>query len=672
MFTASRRFRALAARIGTLTCNAAAAIGQRRRRGPHRRGERRLRRDAAVEHNTLACSCSGFSGRGADRARSQPSQGPYGRLRRVQWRVWRARSAKRMRLSHECEHARGEPQSRPALTSHRPGQEHARIATICSVLAIVVATLCPLQSASAQLSVGSAFTYQGLLKNAQGPVNGPVDIELRLFDAPTFGAQQGPAQHFPGVQVSQGQFTVVADFGTLPFTGSRRWIQAFVNGTPLSPRQEVTPAPYALFALNGNPGPQGPPGAAGPVGPAGPQGLIGPAGPSGPAGPQGPQGNPGPQGPAGPPGDAGSDALWQVNSNDMYYSAGRIGLGTSFPSATLHIIEGTSGFGLILPGLRVQQNPESPNIIGGSLANEITSAAVGSTVAGGGRGTLPNRVQDSYCTIGGGLGNTAGFGDLSGRFATIGGGADNLANASFATVAGGSTNWAKGQASAVMGGSSNIAFGPRSAVLGGFSNTAAGAVSLAAGTRAKADHDGSFVWADNSNPFEDTTSSANNQWTARCSGGVRFYSDQSRLTGVILSPGAGAWSSASDVNLKENFTPVDAQDILRRVSTLPITSWNYKSQGRDVAHIGPTAQDFMQAFALGDDEHYISSVDSDGIALAAIKGLHEVVQQRHVTIERQSVIIDDLSARLRALEERMAAFLGSRTSADSVSGGTDK
>ncbi len=548
----------------------------------------------------------------------------------------------------------------------------ARSSKNWSVVVLLVAALCPMQRASAQLAVGSAFTYQGLLRNAQGPVSGSVDLELRLFDAPTFGAQQGPTQLFPGFQVSQGQFTVVADFGTPPFSGSRRWIQAFVNGSPLSPRQEVTPAPYALFALNGNPGPQGPPGATGPVGPAGPQGLIGPIGPIGPAGPQGPHGAPGPQGLTGPPGPAGSNALWQVNGTDMYYNGGRIGLGITTPQAALHIAEGTSGIGLILPGLRVQQSTESPNLIGGSSANSISESAVGGTIAGGGRSSLVNRIEDRYGTIGGGLGNTAGVGGDVGGFATVAGGAQNSARGANSFIGGGQFNIAAGQNATIAGGVSNSAGGSISMVLGGRQNSAMGAVSLAAGTRARADHDGSFVWADNSNPFEDTTSSANNQWTARCSGGVRFYADQSRLTGVILPPGAGAWSSASDVNLKENFTSVDAQGILRRLSTLPITSWNYKSQGRDVAHIGPTAQDFMQAFALGDDEHYISSVDSDGVALAAIKGLHEVVQQKHATIERQSAIIDDLSTRLRALEDRMAELSGSRTSVDSASGGTDK
>lgn len=80
---------------------------------------------------------------------------------------------------------------------------------------------------------------------------------------------------------------------------------------------ELLSVPYALYSVNGTPGPAGPtgaPGPAGPSGPAGPTGASGPAGPQGaagvqgPAGPQGatgPQGNVGPAGPAGPQGAAG-------------------------------------------------------------------------------------------------------------------------------------------------------------------------------------------------------------------------------------------------------------------------------------------------------------------------------------------------------------------------------
>lgn len=57
---------------------------------------------------------------------------------------------------------------------------------------------------------------------------------------------------------------------------------------------------------------------------------------------------------------------------------------------------------------------------------------------------------------------------------------------------------------------------------------------------------------------------------------------------------------SSDRNVKEHFAPVDVQQILETVATLPITSWNYKEENSSVRHIGPMAQDFAAAFGVGD------------------------------------------------------------------------
>jgi hypothetical protein len=62
------------------------------------------------------------------------------------------------------------------------------------------------------------------------------------------------------------------------------------------------------------------------------------------------------------------------------------------------------------------------------------------------------------------------------------------------------------------------------------------------------------------------------------------------------------------------------------VAGLPISTWSYEAQGSDVRHIGPMAQDFARAFGVGDDERHITSIDADGVALAAIKGLNERVE----------------------------------------------
>ncbi len=67
--------------------------------------------------------------------------------------------------------------------------------------------------------------------------------------------------------------------------------------------------------------------------------------------------------------------------------------------------------------------------------------------------------------------------------------------------------------------------------------------------------------------------------------------------------------------------PVDDTSILAKLSTLPIDAWQYKTE-RGVRHLGPMAQDFYAAFGAGEDDRHITSIDEDGVALAAIEALH--------------------------------------------------
>ncbi len=94
--------------------------------------------------------------------------------------------------------------------------------------------------------VGTAFTYQGQLKQDGMPVDGAVNFVFRLFDAETNGTQVGSNVVRNGVAVAKGLFTVELDFGVEVYDGSARWLQASVNAVPLSPRQPLTPTPYAL------------------------------------------------------------------------------------------------------------------------------------------------------------------------------------------------------------------------------------------------------------------------------------------------------------------------------------------------------------------------------------------------------------------------------------------
>lgn len=257
---------------------------------------------------------------------------------------------------------------------------------------------------------------------------------------------------------------------------------------------------------------------------------------------------------------------------------------------------------------------ESATVAGGT-GNSV-SAPYG-TIAGGGlnsdNSTSPNRVTDSYGTVGGGGNNQAGNGTTS------------LTDSTYATVAGGLSNTASGPYASVAGGRINTASGAYATVPGGYANTASGLLSFAAGRQAKATQSGSFVWGDNTAAY--ISSTAPNQFIARASGGVRFYSNAPATTGVSLPAGGGAWSNLSDRSMKDNFAAVDSRGILERVASMPIQRWNYKSQDASVKHIGPTAQDFAAAFGVGENDTTISTVDADGVALAAIQGLYQENQQ---------------------------------------------
>ena len=109
-------------------------------------------------------------------------------------------------------------------------------------------------------------------------------------------------------------------------------------------------------------------------------------------------------------------------------------------------------------------------------------------------------------------------------------------------------------------------------------------------------------------------------------------------------------SSDSDRNVKTNLSTVAGPDVLERLVEIPISSWNYKSDPASIRHIGPMAQDFRAAFAVGKDDKTIYNVDANGIAFAAIQGLYQALQDKDAQLAAQQPQIAALEARLAALE----------------------
>ncbi len=104
--------------------------------------------------------------------------------------------------------------------------------------------------------MGTAWTYQGRLFDANDTADGEYDFQFKLYDDPNANFPLAEV-NVPDVDVIDGYFTVDLDFGSGIFDGNSCWLEIFVRPaelsdpneyTSLSPRREVTPAPYALYA----------------------------------------------------------------------------------------------------------------------------------------------------------------------------------------------------------------------------------------------------------------------------------------------------------------------------------------------------------------------------------------------------------------------------------------
>ena len=113
---------------------------------------------------------------------------------------------------------------------------------------------------------------------------------------------------------------------------------------------------------------------------------------------------------------------------------------------------------------------------------------------------------------------------------------------------------------------------------------------------------------------------------------------------------AGTLIQSSDENLKSNYEKVDEQIVLDKVSELPVSTWNFNFDDPQIRHLGPTAQDFREAFELGHNDTTIAPIDGIGVSLVSIKALHQRIQRQRSQIERQSDLIDQLTKRLEKLE----------------------
>lgn len=100
------------------------------------------------------------------------------------------------------------------------------------------------------VTLGTEFTYQGVLNKGGLPLNDTVDMTFRLYDLPINGVQVGGDNLFLDVPVDGGLFSVVLNFGSVFSTTAARFLEIEVDGNTLSPRQFITTSPVSIHSQN--------------------------------------------------------------------------------------------------------------------------------------------------------------------------------------------------------------------------------------------------------------------------------------------------------------------------------------------------------------------------------------------------------------------------------------
>ncbi|GIV33267.1 MAG: hypothetical protein KatS3mg031_0802 [Chitinophagales bacterium] len=366
------------------------------------------------------------------------------------------------------------------------------------------------------------------------------------------------------------------------------------------------------------------------------------------------------------------DNDWIISGNHIYNAnSGNVGIGTAAPTAKLHVAgddgllaTGTLGTGslpaagagvrlmwypkraAIRAGRVLSTNWDEPNIGDWSVAMGNNTLASGPCAVAMGEAA---RAQGAISTAFGE--NTNAFGPQSTAL-----GSNTNALGTKSTAMGWNTTAAGSQSVAI--GNQTIAAGENSFAQG-YRTTAAGLNSVTLGNMVSTNNfAGTFMFGDNSRTTLQNASGAN-QFIVRASGGAYFYSDSGLTTGVFLTPGNSSWSMVSDRNKKENFRQVDHESVLKKLSALEITSWNYKGYSPLThRHYGPMAQDFYAAFGydglgyVGNDTT-INTGDMIGISYIALQALEKRTASLQEQILKLMAENAELKNRLSAIEKQL-------------------
>jgi len=482
-------------------------------------------------------------------------------------------------------------------------------------LLIALAFLAGIHQATAQGT--TAFTYQGQLRDNGTNANGTYTMIFNLYDSPSGGNLIG-GPITTTATLANGLFTVNLDFGAGAFNGSARYlditVQSGSDSEELSPRVQVLPEPYAIFANVANTA----------------SNLLGTL-------------------PANQltntllsaqlDGTYSNSLAFNNTNNDFYgtfngdgsqlvnLDASFLASGTmpgsrlagSYPNTVTFDNTGNSFFGLFVGTF--YGNGSALSNVDACMLDGLTSsnfATLDSNQTFSGTNEFDQGISIGDWDIG--AGEDDGFSDLltfsqggSVQFALAPLGAENGQGQQIGGIIFGSTE--------IDGGNLNVDFDDGNAfeVLDGEVNVYDGSLFVGYGNGAEA--------------------------------GVYLNADGDASVSGDLTVGGTIYENDGDsIAAKATVTSTGSRDILNSVARLNIFSWNSKPNAKHAAtcHIGPRAHDFNTAFGFGNSTNSISLVDETGVALAAIQGLNQKLNERDAEIKALEKRLADLEALVKS------------------------
>jgi len=132
-----------------------------------------------------------------------------------------------------------------------------------------------------------------------------------------------------------------------------------------------------------------------------------------------------------------------------------------------------------------------------------------------------------------------------------------------------------------------------------------------------------------------------------------YFDGKAKVTGHLEVGSCTGCTISSDQGLKANISSIDPRAVLGKLAALPISQWNYKSDGTSVRHVGPMAQDFRAAFDLGKDDKHIDMIDANGVTMASVQALYQLMLEKEKKNEQLADEVRLLRAQLQQQQAQL-------------------